>query len=150
MPEAFFRYQNKQNQSFNNYNNNNDNNNNEYNQNLKARALLIDMECGPLQETMKGPLGYLFDETQFVMDVYGSGNNFTHGHYIYGPKYRDSYEEGIRKNLEHCDAIQNFMITHSLGGGTGSGVGTYMLKLLHDLHPKICRYVNVWLVYVYI
>lgn len=40
---------------------------------MKARALLIDMECGPLQETMNSPLGSLFDDTQFVMDVYGSG-----------------------------------------------------------------------------
>jgi tubulin epsilon len=40
---------------------------------MKARALLIDMECGPLQETMKSSLGSLFDDTQFVMDVYGSG-----------------------------------------------------------------------------
>ncbi len=24
---------------------------------IKARALLIDMECGPLQETMRSPLG---------------------------------------------------------------------------------------------
>ena len=40
---------------------------------MKARALLVDMECGPLTETMRGPLGSLFDETQFVMDVYGAG-----------------------------------------------------------------------------
>jgi tubulin epsilon len=40
---------------------------------MKARALLIDMECGPLQETMRSPLGSLFDDTQFVMDVYGAG-----------------------------------------------------------------------------
>ena len=25
---------------------------------MKARALLIDMECGPLQETMRSPLGH--------------------------------------------------------------------------------------------
>ncbi len=41
---------------------------------LKARAVLVDMECGPLQETMKSSLGPLFDETQFVMDVSGAGN----------------------------------------------------------------------------
>ena len=46
------------------------------------------MECGPLQETMRGPLGSLFEETQYVMDVYGAGNNFANGHYIYGPQYR--------------------------------------------------------------
>lgn len=40
---------------------------------MKARALLIDMECGPLQETMRSSLGSLFDDTQFVMDVYGAG-----------------------------------------------------------------------------
>ena len=75
---------------------------------------------------------------------------------MYGPKYKSAYEEGIRKNIEKCHSVQNFMVTHSLGmvilpftlyiydgilgGGTGSGVGTYMLKLLHDLYPKICRF----------
>jgi hypothetical protein len=107
---------------------------------MKARALLIDMECGPLQETMNSPLGSLFDDTQFVMDVYGSGNNFAQGHYFYGPKYRDRFEEGLRKVVEHCDSLQTFLVTHSLGGGTGSGVGTYMLSLLSDIYPKNSRF----------
>ena len=107
---------------------------------MKARALLIDMECGPLQETMRSPLGSLFDETQFVMDVYGSGNNFAHGHYLYGPQYRDKFEEGLRRNAEHCDSLQTFLVTHSLGGGTGSGVGSYIIGLLDDLYPEIYRF----------
>ena len=40
---------------------------------MSCRALLVDMECGPLNETMRGPLGPLFSETQYVMDVYGAG-----------------------------------------------------------------------------
>jgi tubulin epsilon len=107
---------------------------------MKARALLIDMECGPLQETMRSPLGSLFDDTQFVMDVYGAGNNFAHGHFEYGPQYRNKFEEGLRKNAEHCDSLQTFIVTHSLSGGTGSGVGTYVLGLLHDLYPEIYRF----------
>ena len=107
---------------------------------MKARALLIDMECGPLQETMRSPLGSLFDTTQFVMDVSGSGNNFAHGHYMYGPKYRAAFEEGLRKNVEHCDSLQTFLVTHSLGGGTGSGVGSYVVGLLEDLYPEIYRF----------
>ena len=59
----------------------------------------------------------------FSQDVYGSGNNFAHGHYFYGPKYRESFEEGLRNNAEKCDSLQTFIVTHSLGGGTGSGVG---------------------------
>lgn len=104
---------------------------------LKARALLIDMECGPLQETMRSPLGSLFDETQFIMDVSGSGNNFAHGHYYYGPQYRDRFEEGVRRNAEECDSLQTFLVTHSLGGGTGSGVGSYIINMLDELYPEI-------------
>lgn len=107
---------------------------------MKARALLIDMECGPLQQTMKGPLGHLFDETQFVMDVYGAGNNFAHGHMLYGPQYRDKFEEGLRQNVEQCDSLQTFVVTHSLGGGTGSGVGTYVLGMLEDIYPEAYRF----------
>lgn len=107
---------------------------------MKARALLIDMECGPLQETMRGPLGSLFDETQFVMDVYGSGNNFAHGNKAYGPQYREKFEEGLRKNAEQCDSLQTFFVLHSLGGGTGSGVGTYVLEVLEDCYPDVYRF----------
>eukprot|EP01036_Dinobryon_divergens_P049623 gene49623-66471_t len=102
---------------------------------MKARALLIDMECGPLTETMRGPLGSLFDETQFVMDVSGSGNNWAHGHMHYGPQYRPKFEEALRRIAEDCDSLQTFILTHSLGGGTGSGVGTYVLGMLEDIFP---------------
>jgi tubulin epsilon len=108
--------------------------------NMKARALLIDMECGPLTETMKSPLGALFDSTQFVMDVSGSGNNFAHGHYYYGPQYRDKFEESLRWQAEQCDSLQTFLVTHSLGGGTGSGVGSYIVGLIEDLYPEVYRF----------
>jgi tubulin epsilon len=43
---------------------------------------------------MNSNLGSLFDHTQYVMDVSGSGNNFAQGHYSYGPQYREKFEEG--------------------------------------------------------
>jgi tubulin epsilon len=107
---------------------------------MKARSLLVDMECGPLQETMRSPLGALFDETQYVMDVYGAGNNFEHGFGEYGPKYRDRFCENLRRVVEHCDSLQTFFVMHSLGGGTGSGVGSYLLGLLHDEYPEVFRF----------
>jgi hypothetical protein len=36
----------------------------------------------------------------------------------------------IRRTVEDCDSLQSFLLLHSLGGGTGSGVGTYILELL--------------------
>jgi tubulin epsilon len=36
--------------------------------------------------------------------------------------------------------LDHAQVTHSLGGGTGSGVGTYLLSMLHDLYPKISKF----------
>jgi tubulin epsilon len=107
---------------------------------LKARALLVDMECGPLTETMKGPLGSLFADTQYIMDVSGAGNNFAHGYYHYGPLYHEKFLDHISHTVEACDSLQAFFLTHSLGGGTGSGVGTYLLRLLYDEYSKVTRF----------
>lgn len=107
---------------------------------LRARALLVDMECGPLQETMRSPLGNLFNDTQYIMDVSGAGNNFAHGYFFYGPQYQDKLCEGIRRNVERCESLQAFSLIHSLGGGTGSGVGSYLLSLLADEFNKVTRF----------
>lgn len=60
---------------------------------LKARAILIDMETGPVSETIRGELGDLFDERQFVTGVSGAGNNWAHGNAVYGPEYNDELLE---------------------------------------------------------
>merc|ERR1711879_1078808 len=41
----------------------------------------------------------------------------------------------IRKEVENCDCPQGFQICHSLGGGTGSGMGTLTLLKLRDAYP---------------
>lgn len=65
---------------------------------LKARAVLVDMDSGPVSQTLRGELGDLFDERQFVTDVSGAGNNWAHGNMIYGPKYNDELLE-VRAQL---------------------------------------------------
>lgn len=60
---------------------------------LKARAVLVDMESGPVSQTLRGELGDLFDHRQYVTDVSGAGNNWAHGYAIYGPKYNDELLE---------------------------------------------------------
>jgi len=34
----------------------------------------------------------------------------------------------VRKEAEGCDCLQGFQICHSLGGGTGSGMGTLLIS----------------------
>jgi len=107
---------------------------------LRARAVVIDMEEGVVNSLLQGPLGDLFDHRSMLTDVSGSGNNWAHGYAMYGPKYHDSLVESIRAAAEHCDSLQSFLVTHSLGGGTGSGVGSYVLGTLADEYPEVYRF----------
>ena len=40
----------------------------------------------------------------------------------------DSVLDVVRKEAEGCDCLQGFQLTHSLGGGTGSGMGTLLIS----------------------
>ncbi len=41
----------------------------------------------------------------------------------------------IRKEVESSDCPQGFQLSHSLGGGTGSGLGTLILLKVRDEYP---------------
>mmetsp|Transcript_26801 Transcript_26801/g.46495 ORF Transcript_26801/g.46495 Transcript_26801/m.46495 type:complete len:599 (-) Transcript_26801:63-1859(-) len=109
---------------------------------LKARALLVDMEEGVVNSLLTGPLADVFDAQQLITDVSGSGNNWAHGHHVYGPQYKESIEEKLRRAAERCDSLQAFFLLHSLGGGTGSGLGTFLLENLEDWYPEVFRFVS--------
>merc|ERR1711939_782247 len=71
----------------------------------------------------------------FVFGSSGAGNNWAKGHYTEGAELIDSVLDVVRKEVENCDAIQGFQICQSLGGGTGSGMGTLLLLKLRDGYP---------------
>lgn len=107
---------------------------------LKARAVMIDMEEGVVNEILKGPLRDVFDCQQLITDVSGSGNNWATGFMMYGQQYREQISEVIRRTAELCDCLQCFFVIHSMGGGTGSGLGTSVLNLLADEYPDVYRF----------
>ncbi|KAJ7983674.1 hypothetical protein DPEC_G00374200 [Dallia pectoralis] len=109
---------------------------------LKARAVLVDMEEGVVNEILQGPLREVFDSTHLITDVSGSGNNWAVGHWTYGSAYKEVIVDQLRKAAEHCDCLQSFFLIHSMGGGTGSGLGTCVLKLLEEEFPEVCRIVT--------
>ena len=41
----------------------------------------------------------------------------------------------VRKESENCDCLQGFQLTHSLGGGTGSGMGTLLISKIREEYP---------------
>ncbi|TPX30594.1 hypothetical protein SmJEL517_g05892 [Synchytrium microbalum] len=110
---------------------------------LRARAVLVDMEEGVISQTMKTPLGELFDEHQRITSNSGSGNNWAVGYAHYGPLYRETLLDSFRKEAEYCDSLQSFFMINSLGGGTGSGLGSYIMELLADEFPETYRFSTV-------
>lgn len=80
-------------------------------------------------------VGKLFRPDNFVFGQSGAGNNWAKGHYTEGAELVDSVLDVVRKEAEGCDCLQGFQITHSLGGGTGAGMGTLLISRLREEFP---------------
>ncbi|KPJ08762.1 Tubulin beta-1 chain [Papilio machaon] len=129
------------------------------------RAVLVDLEPGTMDAVRSGPYGQLFRPDNFVFGQSGAGiearvlDPFTvkpldnvavlqharavGGHVVVvedhyqaeGAELVDSVLDVIRKEAEGCDCLQGFQLTHSLGGGTGSGLGTLLLSKIREEYP---------------
>ena len=99
------------------------------------RAVLTDLEPGTMDAIRSGAFGGLFRPDNFVHGHSGAGNNWAKGHYTEGAELVDSIMEVVRKEAESCDALQGFQITHSIGGGTGSGMGTLLVSKVREEYP---------------
>ena len=83
----------------------------------------------------QGPFGQTFRPDNFVFGQSGAGNNWAKGHYTEGAELVDSVLDVVRKEAESCDCLQGFQLTHSLGGGTGSGMGTLLISKIREEYP---------------
>ena len=99
------------------------------------RAVLVDLEPGTMDAVRAGPFGQLFRPDNFVFGQSGAGNNWAKGHYTEGAELVDSVLDVVRKEAEACDCLQGFQITHSLGGGTGAGMGTLLISKIREEYP---------------
>ena len=99
------------------------------------RAILVDLEPGTMDSVRSGPFGQIFRPDNFVFGQSGAGNNWAKGHYTEGAELVDSVLDVVRKEAESCDCLQGFQMTHSLGGGTGSGMGTLLISKIREEYP---------------
>merc|ERR1711979_103004 len=59
-----------------------------------------------------------------------AANNFARGHYTVGKEIMEIVNDRLRKMVDNSENVQGFIITHSVGGGTGSGLGMLILERL--------------------
>merc|ERR1739838_762064 len=99
------------------------------------RAVLVDLEPGTLDVIKAGALKDLFDPATMKFGSNGAGNNWAKGHYTEGAEIVEEVIDIVRIAIEDCEAPQGFQLCHSLGGGTGSGMGTLLLLKIRDGYP---------------
>ena len=99
------------------------------------RSVMIDLEPGTTDAIRSGKLGAIFRPDNFIFGQSGSGNNWAKGHYTEGAEMIESVLEVVRKEAEGCECLQGFQLTHSLGGGTGSGMGTLLIAKIREEFP---------------
>lgn len=65
-----------------------------------------------------------------------AANNYGRGHYTLGRESIDPIMERIRRIADSCDCVSGFMVFHSFGGGTGSGLTSLVLQNLSTDYGK--------------
>ncbi len=100
------------------------------------RAVLVDLEPGVIARIEGGDMSQLFDESSIVRKIPGAANNWARGYHVEGEKVIDQIMNVIDSAVEKTKALQGFLITHSIGGGSGSGLGSLILERLRHAYPK--------------
>lgn len=99
------------------------------------RAILTDLEPGTIDSVRNGRYGLLFRPDNIIFGQTGAGNNWAKGFYTEGADLLDSVIDVVRKEAESCDCLQGFQLCHSLGGGTGSGMGSLLISRIKEEYP---------------
>lgn len=68
-------------------------------------------------------------------DGTGAGNNWAAG-YAMGESVHEEVMDMIDREADGSDSLEGFMLLHSIAGGTGSGLGSFLLERLNDRFPK--------------
>lgn len=87
-------------------------------------------------EIRTGRYKMLHTPSNLISGQEDAANNYARAHHTAGEAIWPKTQEAIRKTVENCERFEGFMLTHSLGGGTGSGYYAKMLEHAADEFSK--------------
>ncbi|GAB5365826.1 hypothetical protein AAMO2058_001091400 [Amorphochlora amoebiformis] len=94
------------------------------------RALFLDLEPNAIDEIKTGTYRALFHPEQLISGKEDAANNYARGHYTIGKEIVDLALDRVRRLADACTGLQGFLVFNSVGGGTGSGLGSLLLERL--------------------
>ncbi|KAJ5729152.1 gamma tubulin MipA [Penicillium malachiteum] len=101
------------------------------------RAILLDLEPRVLHGIQSGPYKNIYNPENFFVgeNGVGAGNNWGAG-YAAGEGVQEEIFDMIDREADGSDSLEGFMLLHSIAGGTGSGLGSFLLERMNDRFPK--------------
>ncbi|GAQ10610.1 tubulin gamma chain [Aspergillus lentulus] len=101
------------------------------------RAILLDLEPRVLNSIQSGPYKNIYNPENFFIGQQGigAGNNWGAG-YAAGEVVQEEVFDMIDREADGSDSLEGFMFLHSIAGGTGSGLGSFILERMNDRFPK--------------
>ncbi|KAL4770278.1 tubulin-domain-containing protein [Aspergillus nidulans var. acristatus] len=101
------------------------------------RAILLDLEPRVLNGIQSGPYKNIYNPENFFIGKQGigAGNNWGAG-YAAGEVVQEEVFDMIDREADGSDSLEGFMFLHSIAGGTGSGLGSFLLERMNDRFPK--------------
>ena len=101
------------------------------------RSVLLDLEPRVIDKIMQSEYKKLYNPENIYLakEGGGAGNNWASG-YSQGESLHEEVFDIIDREADGSDSLEGFVLTHSIAGGTGSGMGSYVLEKLADRYPK--------------
>ena len=89
---------------------------------------MVDLEPNVIDDVKNCKQAQIYHPEFLLSGKEDAANNFARGHYTVGKEIIDKVNDRLRKLVDNCDNVQGFVINHSVGGGTGSGLGALILE----------------------
>ena len=101
------------------------------------RALLVDLEPRVIHSIRNSEYRNLYNQENIFLSDHGggAGNNWASG-YDQAVEVQEDLLDMIDREADGSDSLEGFMLCHSIAGGTGSGMGSFLLEALNDRYPK--------------
>ena len=101
------------------------------------RSILVDLEPRVINQIRSGDYRNLYNPENIYVhpEGGGAGNNWAVG-YSTAESVAEEVLEMIDREANGSDSLEGFVLCHSIAGGTGSGMGSYLLERLNDRYPK--------------
>lgn len=107
-----------------------------------ARAVCLDTEPKVVNECLRSASqhkSWLIDSKSVVYRHGGAGNNWAMGYEMSSGEFLEASVDCIRRELEYCDRPPCIKVIHSVGGGTGSGLGTRITEAISEEFSDVPR-----------